>query len=100
MIGSIEPCGSLLSSFISMTISMSSLYALCFRFIFRCHFLLTRTSGIQGCRVPELGSERFKQAAVDVRADHDKRCTANRGVCCKAQHACAVFRLSCVYILA
>jgi hypothetical protein len=61
---------------------------------------LTRTSGIQGCRVPELGSEREKQAAVDVRADDNKRCTANRGVCCKAQHARAVFGLSCVYLLA
>src|ERR1700756_4458895 len=33
-----------------------------------------------------------------MRANHYKRCTEYREVCCRAQHARAVFRLSCVYI--
>jgi hypothetical protein len=77
---------------------MPSQYALCFRFLFRRHLVLTRTSGIQGCRVPELGSQHFEQASVHVRANNYERCTAYRGVCCRAGHARAVFRLSCVYI--
>jgi hypothetical protein len=75
-----------------------TVYTLCFRFLFRRHLVLTRTSGIPGCRVPELGSQRFEQAAVHMRANHYERCTAYRAVCCRAQHARAVFRLSCVYI--